>query len=225
MNKPVKHICAVSIWLLWTAAVCSHDNWIAACEYFPGIDAEIQLHIGNGHNFPVSDSVISKRFVEGIRVLTPDGKEELLDVSEDSENKRLRSFFRINREGTYIVSYAVKRPGMEHPLAVGRTVVISGKDPGRYIRGEGLEISPLGKLSDLHAEDKLQVGLFLNGESIGGVLNITPRKGRPYNMRTTAERPAEISLAEEGKYMVLTSRGGQSSSFTFFVREKADEAD
>ncbi len=224
-NDPLQKIrCAALICLLLPAAVCAHDNWIAASDYFPEEGEEIMLHIGNGHNFPESDSAISERFVETILVTAPDGNSESIEVSTDPENNRLISSFPVGTEGVYIVSYSVKRPRMEEPLAVGSAAVIPGNDSGRYTRGEGLEISPTRKLSGLRAGDKLPLVLLLDGERIAGVLNVTPEKGRSYSMRTTAGRPAEITVEEAGHYLVVTSRGGQTASFTLSVRERADES-
>ena len=217
--------CAALICLLLPAAVCAHDNWITASDYFPEPGEEIILYIGNGHNFPVSDTAIPERFVGAILVTAPDGSTKRAAVSTDPENNRLVSSFTAAAQGAYIVSYSVKRPGMEEPLAVGAAAVISGEDSGRYARGEGLEISPLRKLSGLRAGDKLPLVLLLDGERIAGVLNVTPEKGRSYSMRTTAERPAEITIREAGHYLVATSRGGQAASFTFFAGERADESD
>jgi uncharacterized GH25 family protein len=204
--------------LLWSTTVYAHEDWITASQYFPAVGTEVQLFLGNGHRFPQSESAPSTEWVTGIEVTAPSGRQTVLPVHLDAASHQLRSSLRIQEAGTYVLSYTVQRPKMKEPLLLGRTVLIAGADSGKYTKGRSLEIAPLAQLSSLRSGDTLALALLLNGERLAGSLTITPEGGRPYNMSTTVERPALITLSSIGQYLITTNRRGQYANLSFFVR-------
>uniref|UniRef100_UPI0040576561 DUF4198 domain-containing protein n=1 Tax=Candidatus Electronema sp. TaxID=2698783 RepID=UPI0040576561 len=221
MKTAAKHIGGLFLGLgclLLATAAHAHEDWITASDYFPSMGKEVQLFLGNGHRFPNSDSAPEPDFITGVEVTSPGGRQEKHPVRLDAASNHLVASFSVKEAGTYLVSYSVPRPQDNEFMLLGRLAVLSGPDSGQYITEKGLEIAPLGKLSELRSGGTLPFALLLNGERIAGTLKITPEGGRTYTMSSSADRPAEISLDTSGKYLVATSRRGQYTNFSFFVQ-------
>ncbi len=222
-KKLLKRLKAALFVILLPSVLYGHDNWITAEKYYANPGDKIRLQIGCGHDFPSSDTVISKKLVEKIKVKLPEGKKKTLEINTDSVSNTLWAALKLDSTGTYIASYKLQRPQMENPVAYGSTVIICREDSGIYVNGEGPEIAPLEKLSRLGTDDNIMLGLFNGGKRVGGSLNIYPPYGRSYRMRTAESRAAEIKTDIPGKYLVTARIEGIDLSFTFLVPERENE--
>jgi uncharacterized GH25 family protein len=210
------------IFLAYLSALASafaHEHWIDLENFHPGKGEKAKIFICSGHYFPKSSATLSERVLHTTMV-KPDG--EIIAYTTIEEKNRRAGELIFESTGAYIIRFFLKKPQLKEPLYWASSIVIveaENEDTGFYSLGNGLEIVPQKKISDLRKGDTLPLILLYDGKRVGSTLSVSPEDGKSYFMRTKKTRPALIKIEGRGKYLIRAKHKGKACSLTFSIRE------
>ncbi len=196
----------------------AHENYIVITgieRIKPG--KSVMVKIGSGHNFPDSESIINPELLSPIQVVS--GNKIFPIVRKNLKRKKswLYFYFTIPEPGTYIFSTGIKKRFLKHPLYYMKTILIAGKDTGKYTINRGLEIAPLYKLSNLKLNQRYKFQVLYNGKGIKSSIKVI-HKGRERIWRTDRNGIAEIKIKSRGYYLLLSHYRRKRCSLSFYLK-------
>jgi len=210
---------------LYAGSVFAHDYWIDIEDFHPAAGETQMVSICGGHSFPGSGMALKDRVLHGMKAIKPDGV--TVGVKTARDGGRRSGEFLFDCRGVYIFGFALKQPQMTEFMYWAKTIVVAGGSADNerlYCRGKGLEIVPGDKISALRKGHELELTVLYDGDRVGARLCILPEHGRSISLSTAWDRPAYLSVSEEGRYLVTAGYKGKSCSLTFAVhRERSDK--
>jgi hypothetical protein len=214
-------------YLAFLPADClAHEHWIDVESFYPVPGETVEVHIASGHYFPKSAHVLKDDVIDGLRVFRSGADPVLLESTAGDDVRR--ASLAVSKAGVHIVHLTLKRPRAKQPSFEAKAIIIVGAsadNPEQYATGAGLELIPQAALSGLSQDAKLPIVLALDGEPIGGSLEIVPENGKSAFLSTSAASPAMIPIRTAGKYLVAAHAGGRGCSLVFEVRPAGRPAD
>ncbi|MCK5399855.1 hypothetical protein KAJ26_07490, partial [bacterium] len=131
--------------------------------------------------------------------------------------------------GTYIVTFALKKPQMEKSLFTAKAIILfdpEDSDPACYELGKGLEIVPEQSLCKIEKGQKIEFSLKNDGVTIKGTLSIVHEDGTSKIIRTSARKAAVVTIKKTGTYKISgSSKGNGGTSLTFNIAEFVKKED
>jgi hypothetical protein len=197
----------------------AHEHWIDVESFCPDPGETVEVNIASGHYFPKSAHVLKDEVIDGLRVFRSGADPVLLESTVRDDVRR--ASLAVSKAGVHIIHLTLKRPRAKQPSFEAKAIIIAGAsadDPKKYATGKGLELIPQAALSGLNPDAKLPIVLAMDGEPIGGSLEIVPENGKSAFLSTSAASPAMIPVRTVGKYLVTAHAGGRGCSLVFEVR-------
>ena len=213
--------------LLCASAISSHDHWLNCSTTSSGETPLCVIEICSGHSFPESELKLKGGLITSQEIITP-GKAVFTYDSEEGD-KSHKGSFALPEKGTYIVTFALKKPQMEKSLFTAKAIILfdpEDSDPACYELGKGLEIVPEQSLCKIEKGQKIEFSLKNDGVTIKGTLTIVHEDGTSMIIRTSAKKTAAVVMKKTGTYKISgSSKGNGSTSLTFNIPEFAKRED
>lgn len=217
----------LAVWLLAAGAlpVRAHQHWVVVEDFTPTPPCNLGVTVASGHYFPDSSFALKDKVLHHVDLIAPDGERKAIDTH--TADKQRIGDLRLAGNGVYLVSVCLKRPRAEAPSYEARCIMTAGSPDSThavrgYHTGKGLEIVPRAALHTLRPGDALPLALRMDGERIGGTLEVSVEGGKAMYLRTRADEPAALQLPKAGRYLVTTHMQGRGASLVFHVAAKQE---
>ncbi|HSG28104.1 MAG TPA: DUF4198 domain-containing protein [Candidatus Krumholzibacterium sp.] len=201
---------------LATGGAAAHEHWLELSSFYPETGATVKVEVCSGHDYPGSIFAVKDGITGPLTATGPGGTSS--STGTVASGKSRTASVETAQDGVWLMNLELKRPGMEFPAYEIKAILVTGSgpdDPASYALGKGLEIVPLGAISQAVKGEEIGFKVLLDGEPVGSELTVIPEKGRTAWYKTAPGEPASVPMGDRGRYLITTSVSGRGCSLVF----------
>ncbi len=212
-------ICSVA------SSALAHDCWLTVSNDTTSVGDKIKVQICKGHSFPKSSHGDHGPSLPTLTTRMPDGSDQVASITTNSSGSE--AMIECKKEGLYLLAASLKKNANAEPHYWARTIVAVGDLSNKQLAcpkmKRGLEIVTGDNFLHVAPGDTLRLSATYDGKPIRALLTITRKKGKTSHVRTSARRPANLTIDAPGQYLVIASITGMKCSLTFTVSQQSQE--